>query len=135
MALIAWSDELKINVHELDEQHHQLVALVNSLHEAMKSRGGREAIGKALEDLILHTQLHFSTEERLMSDYVYPDYPRHKIEHDELLLRVLDLEKQFRAGDLLLSFAVALDIRGWALGHIDFSDKPLGAFLNRLGVF
>jgi hemerythrin len=135
MALIDWSDEHNVNVREIDDQHRQLVALVNHLHEAMKLRGGRDTIGRRLRDLILHTRIHFSTEERLMSENSYPDYLRHKAEHDELLRRVVDLDRQVREGDLLMSFAVALDLRAWAIGHITFSDKPLGVFLNGQGVF
>jgi hemerythrin len=135
MALIDWSDEHNVNVREIDDQHRQLVALVNQLHEAMKLRGGKEAIRRRLGDLIRHTQVHFSTEERLMSDTGYPEYGRHKAEHDALLRQVVNLERQVHEGDLLLSFGVALDLRAWAIGHITFSDKPLGLFLNRHGVF
>jgi hemerythrin len=135
MALIEWSDEHKVNVREIDEQHRQLVALVNNLHEAMKNRGGSDTIRRRVADLVLHTRGHFSFEERLMSDHSYPDFERHKTEHEKLLGRITDLERQVQEGDLLMSFGVALDLRGWALRHIEFSDRLLGAFLNSRGVF
>jgi len=42
-----------------------------------------------------------------------------------------ELARRFDNGDLLLSFAVMVDLRAWALVHIEKFDIALGAFLNR----
>jgi hypothetical protein len=43
---------------------------------------------------------------------------------------LIDLAERYSNGELLLSFAVALELKGWAAIHIEKSDKPLGTFLN-----
>jgi hemerythrin len=81
--------------------------------------------------LIEHTRTHFDYEEQLMLEHHYPGYPRHKHEHDRLIQHILALAEQYRRGDLLLSFAVMVDLKGWALVHIERFDLALGVFLNR----
>jgi hemerythrin len=135
MELVSWNDKVSINVQAIDAQHKNLIALVNDLHEAMKSQQGTEAIGALLRRLITYSREHFSTEEKYMVDYGYPEYAHHKQEHDDLLAQILGLEQQFCQGDTLLSFAIWLDLKGWALSHIVASDRQLGAFLNRKQVF
>jgi hypothetical protein len=47
----------------------------------------------------------------------------------------MDLTARYKQGEILLSFAVVLELRGWALVHIEKSDKLLGTFLkNRKAV-
>ena len=50
-----------------------------------------------------------------------------------LMQHIMGLAKQFRSGDLLLSFAVMVDLKAWATIHIEKSDGPLGIFLNEKG--
>ena len=81
--------------------------------------------------LIDHTRTHFDCEERLMLAHRYPGYKAHKQEHERLIQHILALAEQYRRGDLLLSFAVMVDLKGWALVHIERFDLALGVFLNR----
>jgi hypothetical protein len=48
---------------------------------------------------------------------------------------VVDLIERYQRGELLLSVAVVMELKGWATTHIEKSDKPLGVFLSdRKGV-
>ena len=135
MPLITWEAKDEVNVRRIDDQHRALVALVNELHQAMRLRGNREALREILTRLIDFTRAHFAAEERLMLEHVYPEYENHRSQHRALLDHIAELDKQFQEGDILLSFAIALDLKGWAINHITFADKPLGKFLNSRGVF
>jgi hemerythrin len=130
VALLRLEDNLKLDIPEIDSQHETLIGLVNRLHEAMLQGTGREILDGLLSQLIEHTRYHFSYEEQLMSQYDYPEYEAHRLEHNRLMQQLVDLAERFRSGELLLSFAVVLEIKGWATIHIEKSDKPLGAFLK-----
>lgn len=132
MPFIAPNDFDKIQVPEIDAEHERLVELINELYEAMNSKRGKEVLGRGLRDLIEFTRLHFSHEEELMTAHEYPDSARHKAEHERLLAHVVDLDRRFRSGDVLLSFAILLELKSWATKHIMHSDMPLGEFLNRI---
>ncbi|MEA3244456.1 MAG: hypothetical protein U9Q19_13620, partial [Pseudomonadota bacterium] len=72
-------------------------------------------------------------EEQLMSQFKYPEYAEHKADHAKLMQHITDLAEQFRSGDLLLSFAVMVDLKAWATIHIEIFDGPLGIFLGEKG--
>src|SRR5208283_4127594 len=98
MALMEWSDNLSVKVTQIDEQHKKLVGMLNDLHDAMKQGKGGEATGKILDGLIQYVATHFANEEKLMKDTAYPEYLKHKKEHDALTKQALDLQKQFQDG-------------------------------------
>ena len=44
MSLITWDESLSVNVAEIDRQHQKRVAMINELHDAMKSGKGKEIV-------------------------------------------------------------------------------------------
>ena len=130
MVLIKLEDSLKLDIPEIDSQHETLIGLINGLHKTMLQGADRAALDGLLSQLLEHTRTHFAYEEQLMSQYNYPGYEAHKSEHNRLMQHLEDLVERYTNGELLLSFAVVLELKGWAVVHIEKSDKPLGAFLN-----
>jgi len=130
MELIRLEDSLKLHIPEIDSQHETLIRLINDLHESMLQKVDRAALGELLAQLLAHTQSHFSYEEQLMAQHGYPAYEVHKSEHARLIQHLLDLIERFQNGELLMSFAVVIELKGWATIHIEKSDKLLGAFLK-----
>ena len=130
MELIQAEDAPSVGVPEIDAQHAALIGLVNRLHQAMIQREDRDTLDAIMAELVAHTRRHFAYEEQLMSQHRYPEYAEHKAHHDELMQHIIHLAEQFRSGDLLLSFAVMVDLKAWATIHIEKSDGPLGIFLS-----
>jgi hemerythrin-like metal-binding protein len=130
MELVSLEDNLKLNIPEIDAQHETLIRLINLLHETMLQGADKAALDELLSQLLEHTRSHFAYEEQLMSQHNYPGYEAHKSEHDRLMQHLADLAERYKNGDLLLSFAIVLELKGWAVVHIEKSDKPLGSFLN-----
>jgi hemerythrin len=133
--MISWDKTAILNVGEIDSQHQHLFVLVDNLHQAMASPQGTDGVGHALDELVNFTRMHFATEEAMMTRHVYPEYEKHKEEHEILLQDVGALLQRFRDGDILIPFAIELDLEAWALKHIVTSDKQLATFLNTKGVF
>ena len=130
MTLISWDEAATLNVAEMDAQHQKLFTLVSKLRQAMTSPYGGNVVSQALEELIEFTRLHFATEETLMTRYGYPDYDKHKQEHEQVLQDVDKLHQRYRNGDALAPFAIELDLEAWAYKHIESSDRSLAEFLN-----
>jgi hemerythrin len=133
LELIKAEDMPTIGVAEIDAQHAALIGLVNRLHQAMIQREDRDTLAAIIAELLAHTQRHFTYEEQLMSQFQYPEYAEHKADHAKLMQHITDLAEQFRSGDLLLSFAVMVDLKAWATIHIEIFDGPLGIFLGEKG--
>ena len=130
MALITWSDQLSVNIKEIDDQHKCLVELVNRLHAAMKAGKGNSVIGPILSDLLSYTSFHFATEEKYFRQYAYPEYRRHKMEHDELTQKTKALNESCAEGKLTITLEVMNFLRDWLRNHILVSDKKYAPFLQ-----
>ena len=130
MDLIKLDDNLKLNITEIDSQHETLINLINAIHETMLQGADKADLDRLLSQLLEHTRSHFAYEEELMSRYSYAGYETHKSEHNRLMEHLEDLAVRYHSGELLLSFAIVLELKGWATIHIEKSDKPLGTFLS-----
>lgn len=135
MEIIKLDDDSRTGVRDIDDQHGELVEILNRLHASMLQDTDRSDLEGLVSQLVEHTRVHFSYEEELMTLHGYPDYARHKEEHDRLLAHILDFSERFKSGDLLLTFGIMIDLKGWAEVHIRKSDRLLGAFLNEKDVF
>ncbi|PLX49904.1 MAG: hemerythrin [Desulfobulbaceae bacterium] len=134
MSFFTWKDEYSVGIREIDDQHKKLVAMINELHQALANGKGRDVLGNILQQLIDYTGYHFSSEERLMEKYDYPDYVDHKQIHARLTDKVLELQKEFESSDVKRSIEVARFLQDWLNKHILQTDKAFGPFLTKKGV-
>lgn len=130
MLLIKPEECLKLNVPEIDSQHETLIGFINQIHEAMLQEADKTTLDGLLSQLLNYTRSHCSYEEQQMLQYNYPGYEAHKAEHTRLIQSLSDLIQRYENGELLLSFAVVLELKGWASIHIEKSDLPMGDFLS-----
>ncbi len=134
MALIDWSPALDTKIGSIDGQHKKLVALINGLHEAMKTGMGKEVVAKAIDELVDYTVVHFSNEEKLMTSYGFPGYIAHKKEHDEFTQKVRKLDEDFKSGKLLITIEIMRFLKDWLTTHIQGTDQKYSPFLIGKGV-
>lgn len=130
MAFVDWNEKYTTHNQELDELHQRLFAIVNDLHKAILARHGKEEIRSTIDRLIEHTQSHFALEERHMQACAYAHFQAHKDEHEKLLRKVGELDREFRqeqsniAPDML-----AFLVKEWLAGHVLSMDKDYAASL------
>lgn len=134
MSVFAWKAEYSVGIGEIDDQHKQLVAMVNDIHEAMAEGKGRDILGEILTKLITYTKQHFASEEALMEKHGFPDFPAHKVSHAKMTKRVLELQKEFEQSDVKHSIEVARFLQQWLNKHILETDKQYSSFLKNKGV-
>lgn len=133
MALINWTPQLSVGVSKFDEQHKELIRLINELHDAMLTSKAREVLGDLLKRLSDYTVYHFSDEEKLMEQYNYPRYPMQKKAHDLLVAKVkVEIEKY--ASGLPITMEVMHFLKGWLTKHIMIEDKEYGSFFESKGL-
>jgi hemerythrin len=129
MAFINWQREYEVGYAKVDDQHKELVRIINSLAEAMGAGQGQEQVGQVLHALSEYTSYHFAMEEGLMKSHDYPDYPAHRKIHESLLASVQDLVTRFDAGKPVLTVAVMNFLQDWLIDHIQREDAKLVGFL------
>lgn len=123
MALIQWDKSLSVGISEIDEQHVKLIAIINSLHDAMKAGKTKEILGDLLQSLIDYTKMHFAYEEKYFDLYRYENSAKHKAEHKKLTEQVLDFQKKFNSGAIALSVELMNFLSDWLKNHIKGTDQ------------
>ena len=134
MSLITWNDSFSVNVRKIDQQHQQLIVMLNELHDAMKAGHGKDVLGKILTGLIGYTTTHFKEEERCFAQFEYPDTVQHKREHTAFIQKVSEFKSEFEQGRLTVSIEVLFFLRDWLEKHIKGADKKYGPFFNEKGL-
>ncbi|MFO7445553.1 MAG: bacteriohemerythrin [Ignavibacteriaceae bacterium] len=123
MEIIKWSDKYSVGHSLIDNQHKKLITLINELHTSMKEGRGKESLQKILDELVLYTKEHFSTEEMMMRKAGYSGYNEHKVEHDKLAEKVISLQDLYKAGKVPLTLDVMIFLKDWLINHIEGTDK------------
>ncbi len=134
MALFTWDNSYSVGVADIDQQHQQLMNLVNDLNDAMLQGKGRQVVGEILSNLISYTAGHFAAEERLMQQHGYPEYTEHKAKHGKMVAKVKALQQDVDAGKLTVSGDVMKFLHDWLNKHIKGTDMKYKPFLNAKGV-
>ncbi|HCB14352.1 MAG TPA: hemerythrin [Gammaproteobacteria bacterium] len=131
---IEWSNALSVGIEEIDAQHKVLVDLLNQVHEAIQQRQGIEAANKIVEQLGEYTRIHFAVEESLMRILHYPEYERHKEEHDRLIEQLNAFRAKLEAGKGSMSFELAHFLKVWLTRHIMEGDKRYSSYFLEQGI-
>lgn len=127
--IIEWSNQLVINHQIIDEQHQEMIAMINRLHGCIVDPEHRAKFADQLEQLCNYTMDHFATEEALMQQLSYPHLGRHREQHILLTQQALELNQRFGGGELPLTTEITESLREWLLNHIQGEDRELGLFL------
>ncbi|MBF0480934.1 MAG: hemerythrin family protein [Desulfovibrionaceae bacterium] len=134
MALMEWNEKLATGLTEIDAQHKRLVAMVNSLHEAMKIGKSREMAAGLIGDLKNYAKTHFDTEEKLMERFKFPELAGHRVEHNRFIEKVLDFDLNLQEGTTLAPMDVMMFLKNWLSSHILDTDQKYAPFLKEKGI-
>jgi len=134
MSIMKWSDDLSVQVAEIDQQHQRLIDLINKLHEAMLAKQGKQVVSQIIDELAAYTVYHFQAEEKYMQQFKYTSYLAHKKEHEGFVQEVEKFQKDFDAGKLGLSLEIMNFLRDWVTNHIKGTDKRYSAVFKENGL-
>ena len=128
--MFEWKTEYAVNIGSIDSQHQTLFAIGRELYAAMSAGQGKSVTAKILERLIQYTGVHFAHEERLMQMHKYPDFAKHKAEHDALVKQVLAFQTEFNNGRATMAVQVLQFVKDWLEKHIKRSDTAYAPWLK-----
>ena len=133
--LLEWSDKLLLGIPSIDGQHKQLVEMLNELYAGFKAGTAKQVMGPVLDRLIQYTATHFKHEETFFDQTGYPETKHHKLEHENLVKKVLEVQAKFKndSGSVLTQDVMAF-LRNWLIDHIMGSDKRYVSHLKDHGV-
>lgn len=127
-----WSTDLALGIDEIDKQHANLFDRLNKLINAMTGGGGERDVEMMLKFLENYVVMHFSVEEKFMSDSDYPKFVTHKKEHETLIAALEDFKKTFAkdgVSDKLVK-NIEEQVGQWLVTHIGRVDREFGTYLK-----
>jgi hemerythrin len=137
MDYIYWNQSYSVQIHEFDKQHQGLIEILNTLYQNRDASfyQKRELVGVAIMQLKEYARQHFTAEEKLMLQLNYPEYTKHKEEHQRFIDTVNQFIQLYRSGSQTLSSKTVDFLKNWFLTHILVTDKHYGPYLNEHGIY
>jgi hemerythrin-like metal-binding protein len=95
MGLLTWKTEYSVGIASMDDEHREMIELINDVYAKLGDAPDKGAIESCLETIFTTISLHFALEERIMRDHDYDEFEDHKEDHEELLDEIRDLMDSF----------------------------------------
>jgi hemerythrin-like metal-binding protein len=126
--LIQWDESrMATGVETIDEQHQELIKMINGLQRACLAGAGKEELRRMMGFLAEYVQTHFKHEEGLMDQHRCPSKGVNKAAHIKFLKTFDELNTNFEAHGPTTS--MLLDLRtlvgDWLTTHICSVDTKL----------
>ena len=132
---MTWNDAFSVGVSQFDEEHKQLIGLVNEMHDQVRAGVTNETLGRISDAVIAHTIAHFEHEERYFEEMHYPRAGVHKAMHEHLRKRLVAFRREVgRKDSAFLAEEMLQFLKESLAHHIQGEDKKYGAYLNEKGV-
>lgn len=132
MHIIKWSDDFALGITEIDEQHRELVGMINALDASSHGDYRPETTRQLLTQLGDYVRDHFALEERLMAGGgCTPELvTRHCGEHTYFRSVLKDLTSDFENGRRSITVPLIEYLVHWLLHHIAVVDRMMANQLN-----
>lgn len=117
MPFLEWNDSLDVKVEAMNNEHKELIRLMNELYDKVEAKANKEILTKSLVALKEYTIKHFDDEEKYMESINFTDLKTHKAVHKNLLDKIADFEGKFlETGNIGQDFFDFLSF--WLRSHI-----------------
>lgn len=134
MEPIQWSDNFSVGVRQFDEQHKQLIRMLNRIAADPDAGTRSETISDLLNSMTNYAQVHFEAEEVLMIQYGYPQLKEHADQHNTFRRKTVELCMDTMNRVEAVPESILQYLRDWLIGHILQSDMAYKPFFREHGV-
>ncbi|MDF2878423.1 MAG: bacteriohemerythrin [Clostridia bacterium] len=129
--MLVWKDEYSIGVPLIDEQHQHMFEIGNRAYELLKDdfcTDMYDGVVEIIKELKEYTKLHFKTEEEYMLSIRYNKYFSQKVEHDDFIQKIneVDFDKVDDDPKKYIEDILGF-VFNWTLDHILQKDKLIKA--------
>lgn len=134
MTLISWSSEMSVGMTELDDDHRQLIQVINRLADNAGDQARSEVVRQCLMALRRYAERHFAREEKVLVACEFPGIDVQRSEHRDFIERVRTVTAGFDAepeGDVgVVSEELLNFLKNWLNHHILIEDMAYRPFVE-----
>ena len=130
MVLIEWKEEFETGVVKIDEQHKELMRLINEVHVEMLKGKEKSSLIILFEELFNYVIIHFATEEQMMKKYRYEEFENHQKQHIKLKEKMLKKKIDYEEKNITLSMQIMILLKDWLQNHILETDLKFAEYMK-----
>ncbi len=132
--MFEWKENYSVNISIIDEEHKELIRIMNEAIVAKQHRNDLEEISKLLKELTMYALKHFSTEETYMVEFNYPEFQNHKNEHHDFSNKMIAYCNTVIEGEYQIANEIIEYLKQWLVNHIQVTDKKYVACFKENGL-
>lgn len=125
MALIEWQEYFELGILDVDQEHRELIELINRIHRRLKAGDAGNPVSAILGDIHAQIAAHFALEERIMRQRNYRHYADHKEDHEVLLDDIRDIMDRYEDDRSYDPAAFGAELTRWFTEHFSSHDALL----------
>ena len=120
--LIEWRDDFSVGLPEVDHEHREMIAMINTLQLEAASGAEIASVLAALGEIHARISAHFALEEKCMTSLGYEGYPEHKVDHEKLLDDIRDIMEEVATSGRFDPAVLGAQLSAWFVGHFSTLD-------------
>ncbi len=128
---ISWNETYSVGNTEMDNQHKQLINIINKLFDSFKEGNAQEISSEILEEMIEYANFHLNSEEKLLYKFDYPEKENHEILHNEFRNKTEELKSMILENSEDAHYNLMDYLKKWWTNHILVEDMKYSKFLNK----
>ena len=134
MKLITWNDNYSVDVEEIDNQHKEIIRIVNELYVSIVVGKSRNTMDKIFKDLTEYATTHFKIEEDYFEKFNYPETAFHKQQHEDIAKKIEEFKKRNEEGGEILDTEILYFLMSWFINHVILIDKRFAQCFKENGL-
>jgi len=132
--LIMWSGTFACGIKLIDEQHKELVNMINEMfmHVTGSEKEERAYFNKIIHKAVNYIKIHFATEEKILAVTKFPGYREHKLVHDSFTLNIIETINELTSGKHMSLYSFTKYLKEWVFSHIAVMDKNYFQYIRTI---
>jgi hemerythrin-like metal-binding protein len=127
---LKWTNSSAVFVAELDDDHHEILAALAALQEAIVRSPSGEGWNEPAQQLLNCVSDHLAREERLMKAARYPTIEWHTLQHNHARKCLTSFRSAILRRDEEAATSFVTDLASWLHDHMRLADMMMAAFLR-----
>ncbi|MEI0564155.1 bacteriohemerythrin [Brachyspira pulli] len=125
---IKWDDKYKIGYKRIDDQHKELVNIINDLYDCIDYSDSeddklKESFKNVLKKTVDYVAYHFTYEEKIMHAIQYRKLLEHSSSHREFTQTIYNYVLSYENGSIDAIHNLVKYLKEWLLNHVLVADK------------
>ena len=132
--LVTWSDTFSCGIKLIDDQHKELVRLVNEMfmHVTGSKENEHYYLTEVIQKLVEYAKIHFATEEKIMRAIKYNGFIEHKKAHDKFIFSIIETVEELKTGKRKSLYFFTRFLKDWIFSHIAVMDRGYFRYCRNL---